>query len=269
MDALQIILKNGDAAEADKIRAYFTGLFTAEDTGEDFPVNLDHVWRIGYPRKDHAVRALRKDFAEGLDFQVLPNIGGNYTTGRREEEYRLSVSCLEHFVVRANRDVFEVYRNCRKAVRNVLRGALPDFSNPAAAARAYADAWDSKMLAEAAHAHAEQQLIEAAPKVEFYDAVAVASNALSFGEAAKWLKIPGIDGRNKLIRRLKDDGILMQSREPYQQHIDAGRFEVQPQTYAAGVNGSKGRKLASTTRVTGRGLEWLGKRYRVVTPKIS
>ena len=35
----------------------------------------------------------------------------------------------------------------------------------------------------------------------------------------------------------------------------------EPQPYRAGVNGSKGRRLGRTTRVTGAGLEWLAKRY--------
>ncbi len=63
----------------------------------------------------------------------------------------------------------------------------------------------------------------------------------------KWLKIPGLEGRNRLIARLKADGILMKNREPYQKYVDAGYFEVEPQTYKAG---EKGKRMASTTRVT-------------------
>lgn len=107
--------------------------------------------------------------------------------------------------------------------------------------------------------HLEQQLALAAPKLAFVQSIAVSENSLSFAAAAKYLKIPGCEGRNKLIDRLRMESILMQNREPYQKYIDAGYFEVQPQTYKAG---QKGQRITGTTRVTGKGLEWLAKRLR-------
>ncbi|NVO31196.1 phage antirepressor KilAC domain-containing protein [Hymenobacter lapidiphilus] len=258
MEALQITLANGDVTAPEKLRHYFEAVFAAEDSGEEFAVRLSSVWRIGYGRKADAVAALRKSFVEGVDFEVLRQLPENPTGGRPEEVYSLTTSCLEYFVVRANREVFDVYRNCRKAVKNLLRGSLPDFSDPVASARAWADAEESKQLALAQASQAVAQLERARPKIEFADAVAIAANSVPMGAAAKHLKLPGI-GRNKLFRMLRADKVLQANNEPYQHHVDAGLFEVQTQHYKAG---EKGQRIVGTTRVTGKGLQWLTKRYK-------
>lgn len=259
MEALQITLADGRLTEAAKLRTYFTGIFQAEESGEEFPVNLSHIWGIGYATKGAAVKALRRRFTEGIDFTSFIQVVKRETGGTAEEVFHLSVSCAEYFAVRANREVFEVYRDCRKVVRNVLRGNQPDFSNPAESARAWADAYEAEQKALAQAAVAEQRVLEMKPKADFYDAVQVASNSVSFSEAAKLLKLRGMEGRNRFTKRLKADKILRGSREPMQQYVDDGYFEVQPQTYKAG---EKGQRIAGTTRITPRGLTWLAKRYK-------
>lgn len=195
-------------------------------------------------------------FKEGVDF--LPILAES-TGGRPLTDFVVTTDTAKELAMVERTERGRIARQyfiwTEKRLRETVAApsALPtDF---ATALRLLADSVEEK-------ARLQAQIEAAAPKVEFFDAVAVSSNAVSFAQAAKWLKVPGLTGRNKLIQRLKADGILMQNREPYQQHIDAGRFEVQPQTYAAGVDGAKGKRLASTTRVTGRGLEWLARRYR-------
>lgn len=253
-----ITLANGDMTAPDKLRHYFDTVFAAEDGGEEFAVNLEHIWRVGYSRKDVAVRALITQFTEGIDFEVSRTIAENSEGGRPAEVYRLTTSCAEFLAVRSNRDVFEVYRNCRKAIKNILRGALPDFSDPVAAARAWADAEEGKRLALAKANESAARLELARPKIEFAEAVAVAANSVPMSAAAKYLKIPGV-GRNKLFRMLRADKILQANNEPYQAHIDAGHFEVEPQHYEAG---EKGKRLTGTTRCTPKGLIYLAKKYK-------
>lgn len=95
---------------------------------EEFPVNLDDVWPLVYSRKDKAVRALQSNdlFLQNVDYQVLPQNGENSILlpqngeqdGKRAKQwggnaqvtYMLSVSCLEFFIARKVRPVFEVYR---------------------------------------------------------------------------------------------------------------------------------------------------------------
>lgn len=249
METLQIILANGDLAKADRLRSFFDKIFQAEDSGEEFPVELETVWRIGYAAKAGAVKALRKNFVEGIDYKVSIQLDENPEAGRPAELYKLSVSCMEYLAVRANRAVFEVYRQCRQAIRNILRPALPGTYKEALTA----------LLAEVSHREAlEAQAAIDAPKAAFTDAVAAAAGCISIGSVAKYLKIPGV-GRTKLFRMLRADKILQSDNEPYASQIDAGHFEVQLQAFDAG---SKGKRTAGTTRCTPKGLIYLAKKYK-------
>lgn len=147
-ELIPIPLANGSVTHPDKLRAYFERVITAEQSEEEFAVSLDDVWRIGFPRKDHAVRVLRKEFVQGVDYQVSLAVGENPAGGRPTEMYRLSVSCLEFLAVRANRDVFEVYRACRKILTAALTQprplALPN--DMPSALRQLADSLEEKAL---------------------------------------------------------------------------------------------------------------------------
>lgn len=79
-------------------------------SSEQFPVNLEEVWPLVYGKKSDAVQALQRDFIEDVDFQVLRQNPQNPNGGRPINEYKLSVSCLEYFIVKKVRPVFEVYR---------------------------------------------------------------------------------------------------------------------------------------------------------------
>ena len=95
-------------------------------------MNLDEVWALAYKEKGKAVRALRTNelFVEGIDYQVFTPNGqktdgvfaqngkksddaqddGRNVGGRPQNTYMLSVPCLEFFIARKVRPVFEVYR---------------------------------------------------------------------------------------------------------------------------------------------------------------
>ena len=105
-----------------EIKAYFSAVLNLSESDEEFPVNLDDVWPLVYSRKDKAVRALQSNdlFMKGIDYQVLPQNGenskdlpqngGKPKEGRPVDTYMLSVPCLEFFIARKVRPVFEVYR---------------------------------------------------------------------------------------------------------------------------------------------------------------
>lgn len=111
-----------------EIKAYFCAVLNLAKSNEEFPVNLDDVWPLVYSRKDKAVRALKEgeSFFEGIDYQPLPQNGerleekplrkdaqrlasGKFN-GENKVTYMLSVPCLEFFIARKVRPVFEVYR---------------------------------------------------------------------------------------------------------------------------------------------------------------
>jgi hypothetical protein len=102
-----VLLKTSTENE---IKTYFRNVLELKQSGTEFPVNLDEVWMLVYPRKDHAVRELKENFIQDVDYQVFPKIGENPLGGRPTENYNLSVSCLEYFIARKVRPVFEVYR---------------------------------------------------------------------------------------------------------------------------------------------------------------
>lgn len=104
------------------IKSYFEGVHELlKSKGSDaFCVNLDEVWSLVYERKDHVVRALIKDYFEGVDYIIKTDdtfpINGelenqSVTDGWKvRRDYYLTVSCLEHLIARKERRVFEVYR---------------------------------------------------------------------------------------------------------------------------------------------------------------
>lgn len=111
-----------------EIKAYFCAVLNLSESDEEFPVNLDDVWPLVYSRKDKAVRALKEgeSFFEGIDYQPLPKNGerlkdkplrkdaqradNGQFNGADKVTYMLSVPCLEFFIARKVRPVFEVYR---------------------------------------------------------------------------------------------------------------------------------------------------------------
>lgn len=92
---------------------------------------------------------------------------------------------------------------------------LPDFSNPAEAARAWAAQYEQRAALEA-------KVAEDAPKVEFYHDVTGSDSVIDMATVAKVLN-RGI-GRNRLFAFLRDEGVLDSRNAPYQRFIDMGWF---------------------------------------------
>lgn len=119
---------------------------------------------------------------------------------------------------------------------------LPNFSNPAEAARAWADEVEAKQVAIAL---IEQQK----PAVEFVERYVTAdSGSKGFRQVAKLLKANERDFREflsakKVMYRLGGEWM------PYQHHTDAGRFEVK-----AGVAGEHAFNQA---KFTAKGINWI------------
>ena len=93
---------------------------------------------------------------------------------------------------------------------------LPDFNNPAEAARAWAKEYEEKQKALA-------QVTEMKPKADFYDDVTGSTDTIDIGSVAKVLNIPNM-GRNKLFAFLRENKILNRRNEPYQEYVDKGYF---------------------------------------------
>ncbi|BAT32627.1 TPA: DNA-binding protein [Escherichia coli O157] len=101
-------------------------------------------------------------------------------------------------------------------------------------------------------AELEKQLALAAPKVEFADRVGEASGIL----IGNFAKVVGI-GPNKRFAWMRDHKILIASgarrNVPMQEYMDRGYFTVKE----TAVNTNHGIQISFTTKITGRGQQWL------------
>ncbi|HBA6418602.1 phage antirepressor KilAC domain-containing protein [Escherichia coli] len=101
-------------------------------------------------------------------------------------------------------------------------------------------------------AELEKQLALAAPKVDFADRVGEASGIL----IGNFAKVVGI-GPNKLFAWMRDHKILIASGSrrnvPMQEYMERGYFTVKE----TAVNTNHGIQISFTTKITGRGQQWL------------
>jgi hypothetical protein len=81
-----------------------------------------------YNKKSDAVESLKKDevFMQGIDYQVLRQNPQNLFGGRPKDIYKLSIPCLEFFIARKVRPVFEVYRQVFHAAPDVAMKVRAD-----------------------------------------------------------------------------------------------------------------------------------------------
>lgn len=98
---------------------------------------------------------------------------------------------------------------------------------------------------------AETKLLEAKPKIEFYDQVANTTSSFDMKEVSAMLKLSY--GRNILFKKLREAKVLMNNNLPYRVLIDEGKFIVVETKWI-------GQPTATTqTRITQKGLDWLQK----------
>lgn len=98
------------SSESD-LKRYFTAVLELSKSDNKFPINLDEVWMLVYSRRDKAIASLKKNFFENEDFVIsLPQTVEQDWGGSNKNDYYLSLSCLEYFIARKVRPVFEVYR---------------------------------------------------------------------------------------------------------------------------------------------------------------
>lgn len=93
-----------------EIKRYFTAVLKLAKSSEQFPVNLEEVWPLVYAAKNKAVEALKRDFIENVDFKLVNRKVEQVSGAKYVDMYFLTLPCLEYFIVKKVRPVFEVYR---------------------------------------------------------------------------------------------------------------------------------------------------------------
>lgn len=125
---------------------------------------------------------------------------------------------------------------------------MPNFDDPVAAARAWADAVEARR-------QAQKQIEADRPKVLFADAVATAKTSILIGELAKLIKQNGYDiGQKRLFNFLREKGYLIKRKGidynmPTQKSMNLGLFEIKERT----INHTDHVEIVKTTKVTGKG----------------
>lgn len=204
-----------------EIKRYFNAVLELSKSDNEFPISLDEVWMLVYGQKSDAVSALKSNFIENVDYQVLRRNPQNSNGGRPTNEYKLTVSCMEFFIARKVRPVFEVYRQVFHKVtkKEISRKEL-------ALMVLQAEEEKEKLIIENQLLISENSRL--LPKASFVDKIIDTGGKIDVGQAAKLLKLPF--GRNKLFEELRKTGIFFKNRnEPKQQYIESGYFELREQ----------------------------------------
>ena len=134
--------------------------------------------------------------------------------------------------------------------------ALPNFRNPAEAARAWADKEEQRLLEEQKRLALEQKMEEVRPKVVFAESIEIAKTSISVGEMAKLIKqATGYDiGQNRFFEWLRSRGYLhkdgSQTNMPTQRSMDAGWMEIKEGTR---IGSSGESRITRTPKITGKG----------------
>lgn len=253
-----ILSKTSDSAQ---LKQYFTGILKMSQSGQEFPINLDDVWPLCYENRNKAVEWLRANFIQTVDYETIARKrkASNAAGYVMAKDYMLTVSCMEYFVARKVRAVFEVYRQVFHGVAN---GALPSYqiSDPIKRAEAWIVEQKQRQELEAVNIEQKRQLEANRPKVAFADAITSSSSSCLIGELAKLIR-QAVErqgrriniGQNRFFQWLRDNGFLGRSAGYYnvanQTYIEKGLFELKHTVHDE--NGELVTK--TTTKVTGRG----------------
>lgn len=240
------------------IRSYFEKVLNLSKLGDKFPVNLDDVWPLVYSAKEKAVRALvsSDQFMQGIDYEILATNGENITVGRPVNVYMISISCMEYFIARKVRSVFNVYRDVFHKVINKIPSSYSE------ALRMYADEVEAREKAEKearlaleAKRISDNIIKEQAPMVEFAKTAETAQETdMLIREVREKLEAHGYDIAEKNLRiLLEDNKFFAKTGKRWllsQRMIDRGyaRYRYRNDDEFYGTN---------TVYVTPKGFQWI------------
>ena len=240
------------------IRSYFEKVLNLSKLGDKFPVNLDDVWPLVYSAKEKAVRALvsSDQFMQGIDYEILATNGENITVGRPVNVYMISISCMEYFIARKVRSVFNVYRDVFHKVINKIPSSYSE------ALRMYADEVEAREKAEKearlaleAKRISDNIIKEQTPMVEFAKTAEIAQETdMLIREVREKLEAHGYDIAEKNLRiLLEDNKFFAKTGKRWllsQRMIDRGyaRYRYRNDDEFYGTN---------TVYVTPKGFQWI------------
>lgn len=242
MAANLILSKESSESE---IKRYFNAVLELSKSDNEFPINIDDVWMLVYSRRDYATDALKKDFIENVDYRCT---SVKTEVGSTRIEYEISVSCMEFFIARKVRPVFEVYRQVFHKV------AKHELSRKELALMVIQAEEEKERLAlevqqqQATIELQDKELKQAAPKVEYCDKVLSSQGYLTVNMIAACLGISDIK-LNKLLCQwgiqYKESGVYYL----YSKYRDKGYTVHKPRAYTDSLGNIKTRQHMYWTEV--------------------
>ena len=211
----------------EEIKAYFKAVFELSRSEEDFPVDIDEVWMLVYNRRDYAIDALKKEFIEKVDYACT---SVKTEVGSTKYKYHITVSCLEYFIARKVRPVFEVYRQGFHKT-----GKKPEYFVPRnylEALKALVSSEEEKQLLELENRQLNEENERNLPKVEFAESIMQSPTCISVGEMANILKQNKLfnKGQNALYEYLRFNRYLLsrggRRNLPSQKSINMGIMKI-------------------------------------------
>lgn len=89
----------------------------------------------------------------------------------------------------------------------------------------YVEALEALLISEKEKLKLQEENRSMLPKAAFYDAVAGSDSLIDMNQVAKTLNVKGL-GRNNLFKFLREQNVLMENNQHYQQYMDAGYFKL-------------------------------------------
>ena len=206
-------------------------------------------------------RVIQCELTENEDYVCSPNLANQSGRGgdRRSIEYNLSTDAAKEIAMMDNREkgkqVRKYFIDQERRAKSSL--TLPDFTNPAIAARAFADQYEKRLLAENASRLLAAQVEAQAPAVSFVETVANQGNDVSFNVFAKEIGWKPMD----LFKWARANKVLQTVNRniAYQPLVNSGLFRIVEWVQ----NGRSGQQ----TLITGKGRIWLCKRLGITPAK--
>lgn len=172
-------------------------------------------------RHDTLRDIIKDEFSEEVLSQQILEKPISSNGGRPTMVYELTLSQAKQVLVRESKFVRKAVISYIDKLENCIKASLP---------RTFSEAL--QLAANQAKEIEEKNaiLIEQAPKVDFFDAVADSKDAISIGDLSKILGIKGY-GRNNLFEFLRNKKVLMENNTPMQRYQDMGLFRVIEQKF--------------------------------------
>lgn len=184
------------------------------------------------------------------------NFSGIYKDGRNRDKpcYRLPKREASLMVMSESYKVQAAVYDRMVELESKSLFTLPDFTNPAIAARAWADEVEAKQKALEIISKQQSSIAEKDNLILASNEASIKAGEILVREFVKSVDIVDL-GEKQFYQWMKKHKLIMDNRQPYQQYVNRGFFTWKP------TEEKHGGKYRYTLRITPRGRVWLAAKY--------